>query len=67
MPEEILDLLNLENFGSQRMEADGACLTDYGALIPKDGVPLMERLMERERQEQNQSQIPRQSFGMTMG
>ena len=50
------------------MEKDGTQMTKYGALIPKDGVSLMEKLMKLEKQQvqeqvQKQTNAPKMQMG----
>lgn len=43
VPDELLECLNTYEYGKKIAEKDGVSMTSYGALIPKDGVPLLDR------------------------
>ncbi len=58
LPEDLLECLDTAEYGRKIAEKNGVSMTRYGALIPKDGVPLMEKLAQLNEV---------QSQGMTMG
>ena len=51
LPDELLECLNTEDYGRKLAEKNGVTLTAYGALVPKDGVPLMEKVREQEQKQ----------------
>ncbi|MFI3226627.1 MAG: hypothetical protein R3Y09_04360 [Clostridia bacterium] len=42
-PKELLDCLDTTEYGAKMATQNGVSITSYGALVPKDGVPLLER------------------------
>ncbi len=55
LPEELLECLDTEDYGRKIAEKNGVSMTEYGALVPKDGVPLMEKLAQLKESQQEQS------------
>ncbi|WP_317854629.1 hypothetical protein [Chakrabartyella piscis] len=46
LQEELLECLDTEDYGRKIAEKNGVSMTSYGVLIPRDGVPLMEKLTQ---------------------
>ncbi|MFI3227287.1 MAG: hypothetical protein R3Y09_07745 [Clostridia bacterium] len=55
LPDELIDSLDIAKYGRNIALKDGASLTDYGALIPKDGLTLDQKIDEKLSQEQDVS------------
>ncbi|MFI3228519.1 MAG: hypothetical protein R3Y09_14115, partial [Clostridia bacterium] len=53
LPDELIDSLDIAKYGRNIALKDGTSLTDYGALIPKDGLTLDQKIDEKLSQEQD--------------
>ena len=48
VPDELLQCIDTDDYGTKMTEKDGVSMTSYGALVPKDGEPLLEKMTQIE-------------------